>query len=301
MPQSERPTLGYLGTGIMGAPMVRNLLRAGYPVVVYNRTRDKAEALVADGAEVAATPAAVGRQAELVLACLYDAAAVEAVVCGPDGLLESVGDGHVLVDMTTGSPPVSQRIAARLAERGGAMLDAPVSGADVRAIEGTLSIMVGGDPAVFRRCLPVFEVLGGQITHMGDQVGAGGFAKLANQIMVAINLASMGEALVFGARAGLDVGKLVAALAGGAANSEVLRLKSEKVLSGHFTPGGRAEVQLKDLNYIHDSMQVLGMSLPVTDLVHDLYRQLVAAGFGEEDHSAIIRIFERMTGVEARG
>ncbi|HBD12565.1 MAG TPA: hypothetical protein DCZ13_10485 [Porticoccaceae bacterium] len=188
-----------------------------------------------------------------------------------------------------------------LAERGGAMLDAPVSGADVRAIEGTLSIMAGGDPVVFQRCLPVLQVLGGQITHMGDEVGAGGYAKLANQIMVAINLASMGEALVFGAKAGLDVGKLVQALAGGAANSEVLRLKSDKVLGGHFTPGGRAEVQLKDLNYIGDSMAVLGISLPVTDLVHELYRQLVAAGFGGDDHSAIIRIFERMTGVEARG
>lgn len=293
--------VGYLGIGIMGAPMVRNLLKAGHEVVVYNRTRAKAEALVADGAQVAATPAEVGARAQVVLACLYDAASVEAVVCGAEGLIGSVGADHVLVDMTTGSPPVSRRIAAMLAERGAEMLDAPVSGADVRAIEGTLSIMVGGKSAVLQRCLPILEVLGSQISHMGPEVGAGGFAKLANQIMVAINLASMGEALVFGAKAGLDLNQLAAALAGGFANSEAFRIKLPKVLSGKFTPGARAAVQLKDLNYIRDSMAVLGISLPVTGLVHSLYQQLIDEGYGDEDHSAIVRMFERAAGVEARG
>jgi 2-hydroxy-3-oxopropionate reductase len=292
--------VGYLGLGLMGTPMTRNLLKAGYPVVVWNRTRARAEALAREGAQVADSPAEVAHRARIVLACLADARAVEQVVTGPRGLLEAVGPGHVFVDMTTNSPPVSMRLAARLAELGAEMLDAPVSGADVGAIQGTLSIMVGGKPGVFQRVLPVFQVLGKRIVLMGERVGAGGYAKLANQIMVGIQLASMGEALVFGAKAGLDLNRLVEALSGGAANSEVLRIKSPKVLSGELTPGARATVQLKDLTYITESMASLGFSLPVTQLVRTLYQQLVEMGHGDEDHSAIVRVFEKLAGVEAR-
>ncbi|MCH8884890.1 MAG: NAD-binding protein [SAR324 cluster bacterium] len=292
--------VGYLGLGLMGTPMTRNLLAAGYPVVVYNRTRAKAEALAAEGAQVADSPAEVARRAPVILACLADAAAVEAVVSGPGGLLETVGAGQVFVDMTTSSPPVSIRLARALAEKGAEMLDAPVSGADVGAIEGTLSIMVGGKRPVFERVLPIFRVLGRRITLMGDRVGAGGYAKLANQIMVATHLASMGEALVFGAKAGLDLTQLEEALSGGAANSEILRLKASKVLSGEFTPGARSTVQVKDLDYIADSMAALGFSLPVVQLVGTLYRELIDMGHGDEDHSAIVRVFEKLAGVEAR-
>lgn len=292
--------LGFLGMGVMGAPMARNLLRAGYPVVVWNRTRARAEALAPDGAAVAATPAEVARRADIVLACLFDAAAVEQVVTGPDGLLEGIGAGQVFVDMTTGSPPVSERLAERLAGRGADMLDAPVSGGDVGAVEGTLSIMAGGRPEVFERCRPVLEVLGRRITLMGERVGAGGYAKLANQIMVPIHLAAMGEALVFGARAGLDLRRLLAALGGGMANSAAMELKSGKVLAGDFRPGAEARVQLKDLTYIHEAMAALGLSLPVSALMLELYRKLVDAGHGGEDHSAIIRLFEEAAGVTAR-
>ena len=180
------------------------------------------------------------------------------------------------------------------------MLDAPVSGGDVGAIQGTLSIMAGGKPEVFQRCLPVLEVLGKRITLMGPQVGAGGFAKLANQIMVAVHLASMGEALVFGAKAGLDLDLLVQALSGGMAASSVMEMKAEKVLSGNFTPGGEVRLHLKDLNYIREAMGALGISLPLSELLHSLFSQAVAAGHGREDHSAVVRVMEASAGIEAR-
>ena len=293
-----KDTSGFMGIGIMGAPMARNLLKAGYKVVVYNRTRSKAEALAKDGAIVADTPAHLAKGTKIIFACLSDAHAVESVVTGPNGLLESVGPRHIFIDMTTNNPSVSKKLAKILRNKGAEMLDAPVSGGDVGAIEGTLSIMVGGNSSVFKKCLPLFEVLGKRVTHIGNNVGEGGYAKLANQIMVAINLTSMGEALVFGAKAGLDIEKLTKALSGGLANSEVLRVKLQKILSREFTPGGKATVQLKDLNYIHESMKKMGISLPATELVHSLYKKLVKEGHGNEDHSAIIRIFEELANVK---
>lgn len=296
-----KQTLAYLGLGVMGAPMARNLLKAGYPVVVYNRDRAKAEALSSHGARIAESPAEATRRAKIVIACLADAAAVNEVVTGADGVLEAIEPGKVFIDMTTNSPPASIRLAELLAAKGAAMLDAPVSGGDAGAVKGTLSIMVGGRPEVFRRCLPVLKVLGKRINLIGEEVGAGGYAKLANQIMVPIHLAAMGEALVFGAKAGLDLNKLADALAGGMANSAIFEFSLPKVLSGEFTPGARAEVQLKDLNYIRDAMQALGISLPVTKLVRSLYAKLVRQGHGQEDHAAIIRLFEREAKVTARG
>ena len=296
-----KETVAYLGMGLMGAPMARNLLKAGYSVVVYNRTREKAQSLVAEGARVAENPAEAARMAQVVIACLADAEVVETCVTGPAGLLEAVGPGHVFIDMTTNNPPVSMRLAQALAAKGADMLDAPVSGGDVGAIAGTLSIMAGGKPEVFRRCLPILEVLGGRITLMGEAVGAGGYAKLANQIMVPIHLAAMSEALVFGAKAGLDLNKLGHALSGGMAASAICDFKLPKVLARDFQPGGRAAVALKDLNYIGQATDALGISLPVTALVRSLYQQLVDEGQGEEDLSAIVRIFERAAAVEARG
>ena len=292
--------LAFLGLGVMGIPMTRNLLRAGYPVTVYNRSRAKAEALAAEGARVADTPAQAAAEARIVLACLADAQVVEQVVSGPGGLLESVGAGHVFIDMTTNSPPVSIRLAEMLAAKGAEMLDAPVSGGDVGAINGTLSIMAGGKPEVFERCLPVLEVLGKRITLMAPRVGAGGFAKLANQIMVGIHLTAMGEALVFGAKAGLNLEHLFAALTGGMANSAAMELKGPKIFAGDFAPGGKATVQLKDMNYIRQAMDTMGLELPVTEMVRGLYQQLVDAGHGNEDHSAIIRLFEEAAGVKVR-
>ena len=292
--------LAFLGLGVMGTPMTRNLLKAGYPVTVYNRSPDKAQALAAEGATVAETPAQATANAEIILACLADAQVVDHVVTGKGGILETIRPGQVFVDMTTNSPPVSIRLAELLAEKGAEMMDAPVSGGDVGAINGTLSIMAGAKPEVFERCLPILEVLGGRVTLMAPRVGAGGYAKLANQIMVGIHLAAMGEALVFGAKAGLDLNNLAAALSGGLANSAAFELKLPKVFAGEFAPGGKATVQLKDLNYIQQAMETLELDLPVTGLVRNLYQQLVDAGHGDEDHSALIRLFEKAAGVEAR-
>ena len=306
--------LAFLGMGIMGAPMARNLLRAGYAVTVWNRTAAKAEALRADDAAeapgaakvtVAASPAEAAREADIVLACLFDAEAVEQVLTGPDGIpedgvLEGIRPGSVFIDHTTNSPPASQRLAGLLAGRGAAMLDAPVSGGDVGAVEGTLSIMVGGETAVFERCRPVLAAMGSRITLMGEAVGAGGHAKLANQIMVAIHLAAMSEALVFGAKAGLNLERLVEALSGGAAASKVMDLWAEKVLEGNFKPGGEARVFLKDLTYAKQAMDALGFSLPLAEALRGMFGELVRLGHGGEDAGAIIRLAERAAGVVAR-
>lgn len=292
--------LGFLGLGQMGAPMTRNLLAAGHPVVVWNRTMAKAQALTAEGAQAAADPAEVAGRCGLVMACLFDGEAVESVMTGPRGLLAGIRSGSVFIDFTTNSPPRSQKLAALLAEKGAAMLDAPVSGGEEGAISGKLSIMAGGPPEVFQRCLPVLEVLGHRVTHMGDAVGAGGYAKLANQIMVAVHLASMGEALVFGAKAGLDLDKLVSALGAGMAASRAMEMRAENVLSGNFAPGAQARVHLKDLRYIRQGMEALGISLPLSELLLGLFQQLIDEGHGGEDHSAIVRLFEKAAGVEAR-
>jgi len=281
----------------MGTAMARNLLKAGYEVCVYNRTSAKAEALRSDGAKIGTTPAEVVENSEIILACLLDSKAVEDVVEGKDGILTRVHKGQVFVDMSTSSPESSVRLAKSLRAKGCDMLDAPVSGGEIGAQEGTLSIMVGGDPNVFEHCLPVLSVLGKQVTLVGEAVGYGGYAKLANQIMVAINLVSMSEALVFGARAGLSIQKLATALGGGLANSSVLQVKFDKILSRQFTPGGRVEVHLKDLGYIADSLRDFGIELPVLGLVHELFRELVVDGFGDEDHVAIIRAAEKAAGI----
>lgn len=295
-----KETIGFIGTGIMGAPMARNLLKAGYKVVVYNRTRSKAAALVKYGAAIANSPSDVAKKAKIILACLKDAEAVASVLTGHNGLLNSLSRGHVFVDMSTNNPEVSKRLAAMLAKKGAEMLDAPVSGGDIGAIKGTLSIMVGGKKSVLKRCMPIFRVLGKNITYMGNEVGDGCYAKLANQIMVAINLASMGEALVFGAKAGLNIKKLANALSAGLANSEVLRVKLPKILSRDFSPGGSIEIQLKDLKYIKKTAENMGIKLPVTELVRSIYQQLHKEGFSGEDHSAIIKAFEKLSNVRVR-
>jgi 2-hydroxy-3-oxopropionate reductase len=281
----------------MGTAMVRNLLKVGYEVCVYNRTATKAEALLSDGVEIANTPAKVAERSEIILACLLDSNAVEDVVKGKNGILTKVHKDQVFVDLSTSSPESSVRLAEALGAKGCNMLDAPVSGGEIGAQEGTLSIMVGGDPNVFEHCLPVLNVLGKRVTLVGEAVGYGGYAKLANQIMVAINLVSMSEALVFGAKAGLSVEKLATALGGGLANSSVLQVKFDKILSRQFTPGGRVKVHLKDLGYIADSLRNFDIELPVLGLVHELFRELVDDGFGDEDHVAIIRAAEKAAGI----
>ena len=296
---SER--IGFIGLGITGTPMTRNLLKAGLSVVVNDVDAAKVEALLGEGAVGAASPAELARQVDVAITCLPNADVVDAVVFGTGGLAEGCRRGQVLVDMTTNYPPASIALARRLAGLGVDFLDAPVSGGSGGAQAGTLSIMCGGAPAVYERCLPVLEAMGKRITLMGEQVGAGGYAKLANQIFVSIHLAAVAEGLVFAAKAGLDLNKLVPALEAGWANSMVLNVKAPKVLARDFTPVGTVAVQHKDLTYITRSMADLGIALPLCPQIQGLYEQLIAQGKAGMDQMALIELFEAQAGVVAKG
>ena len=295
-----QPVIGFIGLGIMGKPMALNLIRAGFPLIVHNRSQGAVEELAAAGADRASSPREVAEASGVVITMLPDSPDVERVVLGADGVLEAARDGLLLVDMSTINPLVSQKIGAELAARKAAMLDAPVSGGEQGAIDGILSIMVGGSDDDFERARPLFDVMGRTITHMGP-LGSGGFTKLANQIIVAINLSAIGEALVLGARAGVDPGKMVQALSGGMAASRCLEMKGEKILSGDFAPGFRIDLHAKDLRLVHEAADVLGVPIPTTALVEQYFGALRTHGSGGEDHSAVVRFFERLAGIEVRG
>jgi 2-hydroxy-3-oxopropionate reductase len=231
---------------------------------------------------------------------LPDAPDVELVLLGPDGVLEGVTPGSVVIDMTSNNPEDSVRLAARLHDRQVVMLDAPVSGGDVGARNGTLSIMVGGPKETFEACEPILKILGHKIVHVGLQVGMGGHAKLANQILVAVTLAGMGEALVYGTKAGIDPALLVEAMSAGLARCGALDIKAPKVLAGDFTPGGKVDSQVKDLRYAMRMARQLKVSLPLTAVVNELFHAVQYAGRGEWDHSAIVTLIEDLAGVKVR-
>jgi 2-hydroxy-3-oxopropionate reductase len=294
---SER--IGFIGLGIMGKPMALNLLRAGHSLVVHSRSRGPVDALVAAGAEAVTSPVDVARAAEVVITMLPDSPDVESVVVGENGIVHGVGDRSLVIDMSTINPLVSQRIGEILAERGARMLDAPVSGGEQGAIEGILSIMVGGADEDFARARPVFDVLGRTITHMGA-LGSGGFTKLANQVIVALNLTAIGEALVLGARSGVNPEKMVQALSGGMAASRCLEMKGPRILEGNFEPGFKLDLHAKDLRLVHQAAEALGVALPTTAIVEQYFTALRRKGHGGEDHSAVIRLFEELAGTEVR-
>jgi 3-hydroxyisobutyrate dehydrogenase-like beta-hydroxyacid dehydrogenase len=296
---SSRPRIGFIGLGLMGKPMARNLLRAGYALTVHNRSRAAVLDLASEGAGEASSPREVAAASEVVILSLPNSPDVESVTLGPDGLREGLKRGALVVDTTSGLPDASKLVASRLEEVGCAYLDAPVSGGDVGARGGTLSIMVGGPADAFERVLPILKVLGKTVVRVGD-VGAGNHAKLANQILVGVTLAAMGEALVFAAKAGVRLDALLEVLGGGLARSACLEVKGPKVLRGDFAPGGKAEFQLKDLRNVAACAARLGVPLPVTELVRARYERLCERGRGLEDHSAIARLSEEEGGVEAR-
>ena len=293
------PRVGFVGLGIMGKPMARNLLKAGFPLTVHNRSRAKIDELVKDGASPAASPKEVASAADIIITMLPNSPDVELVTLGAGGLKDGAKAGQLLIDMSTINPIVSQKIAHELAGVGVAMVDAPVSGGEKGAIEGTLSIMAGGTPKDFERALPIFTALGKTITHMGP-LGTGGFTKLANQIIVAINLTAIGEALVFGTKAGVDPRKMVRALSGGLAGSKCLDQKSEKILAGDFGPGFKVDLHFKDLNLIEDAARSVGAPIPTSALVEQLFAALRVRGRGGLDHSSIVTIFEDLAGIQAR-
>ncbi|MCS6963822.1 MAG: 2-hydroxy-3-oxopropionate reductase [Thermoflexus sp.] len=296
-PRMER--IGFIGLGVMGKPMARNLMRAGYPLVVYNRSRPPMEELAAEGAETANSPREVAERSTVVITMLPDTPDVEQVLAGPDGVFAGGRPGLIVIDMSTIDPVTAQRLAAQAAERGITMLDAPVSGGEIGAIQGTLSIMVGGDAAAFERCLPIFQAMGRNIVHMGGP-GAGQVTKAANQVVVALTIAAVSEALALAAKAGVDPAKVRAALLGGFASSRVLEVHGQRILERNFRPGFRIRLHHKDLRIALGLGRAVGASLPLTALIHEWLGALVARGQGELDHSALVTLFEEWAQTEVR-
>jgi 2-hydroxy-3-oxopropionate reductase len=289
--------IGFVGTGIMGKPMVKNLLKAGYPVLCYDIVPEPLKELAAAGAALAASNKEVAEKSEVVVTMLPNSPHVEQAVLGPKGILEGARSGLLLLDMSTISPIVSQKVAAEAARKDVKMLDAPVSGGEKGAIEGTLSIMVGGERAVFDKVLPIFQAMGKTITYIGP-IGSGGFVKLANQIIVAINLTAIAEALVLGTKAGIDLELMINALSGGLAGSKCLDQKRNNYLQHAFQPGFKIDLHYKDLNLIMESAEKLGVPLPATALVRELFSALRVKGRGQMDHSGVITLLEELAGVK---
>jgi len=283
--------MGFVGLGVMGAAMAKNLLGAGHDLVVHNRTREKAEALEALGAEVSDSPGEVARKCGVVITMLPGPPEVRQVVAGEDGLLDSAQKGSLLVDMSTSSPALARELHRAAKERGAETLDAPVSGGDVGAEKGTLSIMVGGEEESFGRALPLFEVMGGTVVHVGG-AGTGQMVKACNQIVVALVIEAVAEALILASRGGADPERVVEALSGGLAASKVLEIKGEKLLSHAFSPGGKAEYHRKDLGIALAAARDHGAVLPATAIVDQMFGALIAKGRGGWDHSALVTLIE---------
>jgi len=288
-------SLGFIGLGLMGAPMARNLLKGGHTVSGFDINAAAARAAAAQGVRACGSPKAVAQRSQAVFIVVPDTPDVEQVLFGAEGVAEGAAPGTVVVDMSSISPVESRRFAERLAGRGVEMLDAPVSGGQVGAEAGTLSIMVGGEEATLARVRPYLELLGQTLTHIGGH-GAGQTAKVANQIIVALNLEAICEAFLFVTRAGVDPDKVRRALLGGAANSRLLELKGEWILNRTFKPGFRIKDQQKDLNNALNAARELGVALPNTAATQELYNVIRAEGGADLDHSAIILALERLAG-----
>ena len=284
--------IGFIGLGIMGKPMAKNLMEAGYELVVHNRSPEKAEELAEEGdATAAGSPREVAAACDIVITMLPDSPDVEAVVAGESGVLEGIRDGALLVDMSTISPVVTEELSEKVREQGASMLDAPVSGGDVGAMEGALSIMVGGSEEDFERARPLFAVMGKAATHVGP-IGAGQVVKACNQIVVALTIEAVSEALVLGSKGGVAPEKLVEALSGGLAGSAVMEAKKEKFFSHDFEPGFRIELHHKDLGIALAAGREYGVSLPVTAIVDQMLEASKAKGRGDRDHSALLTLLE---------
>lgn len=293
MPQK----IGFIGLGIMGQPMVRNLLGAGYELVVHNRSQEVVDAFDQEfeGVTAVYSPREVAEQVSVVITMLPDSPDVRDVVFGENGLAGALGEGDLLIDMSTIAPATAMEVHAALAANGASSLDAPVSGGDAGARDGTLSIMVGGSEEDFQRATPFFEVLGRTITLCGAP-GAGQTVKACNQIAVAVNYAAVSEALVLGAKAGVDPEKIIQVLNGGLAASRVMELRGLTMVQGQFAPGFRVNLHRKDLGIIMETGKEFGVALPVTALVSQFYDALAATGRGDLDHSALITIIEDLSG-----
>jgi 2-hydroxy-3-oxopropionate reductase len=291
--------IGFIGLGIMGKPMSKNLLKAGYALAVYDVVPGPLAEVVAAGATQAASCADAASKSDVMITMLPDGPQVEEAVLGPGGVLEGAKAGAIVVDMSSISPIVAQKVAAACEAKGVEFIDAPVSGGEPKAIDATLAIMVGGKPDVFEKVQPILAKLGSTVTLTGA-VGAGNVTKLANQIMVACNIAAMGEALVLATKAGLDPEVVFNAVKGGLAGSTVLNAKAPMVIGRNFKPGFRIKLHQKDLRNALLAAEAMKVSLPFTAMAQQILMSLMNAGKGDLDHSAIVNFIEDMAGIEVK-
>jgi len=291
--------IGFIGLGIMGKPMSKNLLKAGYKLVVYDIVQEAVKEVVAAGAEAGVSPKDVASKTDIVITMLPNSPHVKTVILGKDGVLEGVQKGKIVVDMSSIAPAVSQEVGKALAEKGVEFLDAPVSGGEPKAIDGTLAIMVGGKEEVFNKVKDILLKMGSSAVLCGD-IGAGNVTKLANQIIVALNIAAMSEAYVLATKAGVDPEKVFNAIKGGLAGSTVLNAKSPMVLEGNYKPGFRIELHIKDLQNALDTAHDIGVPIPLTSVAMEIFQALKVEGKAKEDHCGIIQFYEKLAGVKVR-
>jgi 2-hydroxy-3-oxopropionate reductase len=292
-------TIGYIGLGIMGKSMARNIMKAGYEVVVHNRSRQSVRDLVGEGAIEAFTSAEVAKNVDIVFTNLPDSPDVELVALGEDGIIEGAHPGLIFIDNSTIKPATARMIGERLGEKGVMMLDAPVSGGDIGAKEGTLTIMVGGSETAFNKAKPILEAMGKTITHVGG-LGDGQIAKAANQIMVAAQMVAMGELLILAQKAGADPEKVVQAIRGGAAGCWTLDNKPQRLFADNRQPGFKAYMQAKDLGIVMDTAREYGVALPSSSVNTQLFNAMLEMGMRELDNSAVIGVIEQLAGVKLR-
>jgi len=291
--------IGFVGLGIMGKPMVKNLLKAGYELVVFDINQDAVKEVVAAGAKSAPSSKEVAMQSEVVITMLPNSPHVKTAILGENGVLEGAKAGLVIIDMSSIAPLAAQEVAAAVAKKGVEMLDAPVSGGEPKAIDGTLSIMVGGKKELFERCVELLSKMGKSVVLCGE-IGAGNTTKLANQIVVALNIAAVSEAFVLATKAGVDPELVFNAIRGGLAGSTVMEAKGPMMLSGNFKPGFKIDLHIKDLANAIETGHDVGVPLPLTASVMEILQALKVDGKGQNDHSGIVQFYEKLAKVEAR-
>jgi len=292
--------IGFIGLGIMGKPMALNLLKAGHELTTYDIVVERMDELIKAGARKGSSSKDVAGKSELVITMLPNSPHVREVVLGPNGVLDGARRGLILVDMSSIAPLASREIAAKAQEKGVAMLDAPVSGGEPKAVAGTLAIMVGGPEEVFEKVKGILSAMGSSVTRVGD-IGSGNVAKLANQIIVALNIAAMSEAMVLATKAGVDPEKVFQAIRGGLAGSTVLEAKMPLALKGNFRPGFRIELHIKDMANALDTAHELGVPVPLSSVVMEVLQALKADGKAGDDHGGIIQFYEQLAKVQVRG
>ncbi len=291
--------IGFIGLGIMGKPMSKNLIKAGYELVVCDVVKAAVDDVVAAGAKAAATPKEVAKQVDYIITMLPNSPQVRQVVLGENGVVEGARAGAVVIDMSSIAPLVSREVAKNLSEKGIEMLDAPVSGGEPKAIDGTLSVMVGGKKEIFEKCFPLMKAMAASVVLTGD-IGAGNVTKLANQIIVAINIAAMSEALVLASKAGVEPELVYKAIRGGLAGSTVLDAKAPLVMDRKFDPGFRINLHIKDLGNVLETSHEVGVPLPLTSAVMEMMQALKVDGMGNNDHCSLVRYYEKLAHIEVK-